>query len=208
MTCTEAKPAEAPYFYRVRGITPSPGNEWRCVNGVWEWRMTDHEKGQEPDASKKFESQFIACKTPVGYYKIEGEYLQVCKSTWGGYYYIKNYRKYNLSASWVYENITKPGAKEKAKSILPEKDPFVGLMQDPESGKWAGMDVGSNISRTIRAPFDKSAQWMQGIAGGGGLVRSLQTTAIVLMLFVLAIFYLIFVRGKGAEGVSVSAVGK
>lgn len=45
-------------------------------------------------------------------------------------------------------------------------------------------------------------------AGMGGLKRSLQTTAIVVMLFVALLIYIVFVKGKGAEGVSVSAVGK
>ena len=202
MTCTEAKPTEAPYYYRVRGINPSPDNDWVCVGGAWEWRMSDYEKAQEPDASKKFEAQFIACKNPVGHYKIKGEYVQVCRGTLGRYYFIKGYTKFNLSSSWVYENITKPGMKEAADSILPDKDPMINLLQDPETGKWWGED----ISKTIRAPFDKSVQWIQGV--GGGLKGTIASVGLVLMLFVALIIYLIFVRGKGAEGVSVSAVGK
>lgn len=41
----------------------------------------------------------------------------------------------------------------------------------------------------------------------GGLKRSLQMTGVVVMVFVLAIFYLIFVKGKGAEGATIGKVG-
>lgn len=43
---------------------------------------------------------------------------------------------------------------------------------------------------------------------GGGIKGMIASVGIVLMLFVALIVYIIFVRGKGAEGVSVSAVGK
>lgn len=49
------------------------------------------------------------------------------------------------------------------------------------------------------------------VGGGidtGGLKGTVASIGLVLMLFVALIIYLIFVRGKGAEGVSVSAVGK
>ena len=54
--------------------------------------------------------------------------------------------------------------------------------------------------------------WVKGfgekVGGLGGIKKSLQVTGLVLIAFVLVIFYIIFVKGKGAEGVSVSAVGK
>ena len=43
---------------------------------------------------------------------------------------------------------------------------------------------------------------------GAGIKRSAQLIAIVLMAFFAFLVYIIFVKGKGAEGVSVSAVGK
>ena len=42
----------------------------------------------------------------------------------------------------------------------------------------------------------------------GGIKQSMQIIAIVIMLFIAAIIYIIFVRGKGLKGVEVSAVGK
>jgi len=66
MACTEKKPEGIPYFYEARGITPTPGNGWVCDNGVWVWRASAQEKAQEPEASEKFEAQFIDCKNPQG----------------------------------------------------------------------------------------------------------------------------------------------
>jgi len=44
--------------------------------------------------------------------------------------------------------------------------------------------------------------------GANELKRSLQTMGLVLMLFVALLVYLVFVKGKGASGVNVTAVGK
>ena len=47
MGCNEnEKPEQPPYFYLSHGIAPTPGNDWKCVNGGWEWRQTDEEIGQ------------------------------------------------------------------------------------------------------------------------------------------------------------------
>ena len=196
--CTEKKPEGIPYFYQNRGIAPTPGNDWVCDNGVWVWRASSQEKAQEPEASEKFEAQFIDCKNPQGLHKIQGEYRQVCKD-WRGYYYVENFQKYNLSLGWVYENITKANAE----AILPKQDPLTSVLKDPTTGKWAGGDVGAKI----RAPFDKIATKLENISAGGGIMRAFQLSAIVLMLFVALIIYIIFVRGKGASGVTVGQVG-
>jgi hypothetical protein len=191
MTCIEEKPKEAPYYYRARGIKPSPENRWLCENGVWVWRMSTYEKAQEPEASKKFEGTFIECKNPAGFHKIEGDYRQVCKDL-RGYYYIKDFGRYNLSASWVYDNITKPKLEESIRAVMPEKDPLASWLQDPVTGKWKGGD----IKKPVLPQFKM-----------GGIKRSLQTTAIVVMIFFALLIYIVFVKGKGASGVTVGQVG-
>jgi len=196
MTCTDRKPEKVPYYYQVRGINPSPGNDWVCEGGQWVWRMSGHEKAQEPKASEKFEGQFVLCKNPVGVYKIGGSYRQVCRDL-RGYYYVENYSRFNLSANWAYENVIKP----KAKSLIPDKDPAESLLRDPESGKWWGAGVQEKAES-----LGERAKNL--IPDAGGLKQSLQVTGLVIMAFFALLLYIIFVRGKGAEGVSVSAVGK
>jgi hypothetical protein len=41
----------------------------------------------------------------------------------------------------------------------------------------------------------------------GGIKRSLQTTAVVVMIFFALLIYIVFVKGKGASGVTVGQVG-
>jgi len=195
MTCTEKKPEGIPYFYEVRGIVPTPGNDWVCDNGVWVWRASGQEKAQEPEASEKFESQFVECKSPQGFHKIDGEYRQVCKDL-RGYYYISDFQRYSLSLGWVYNNITKP----KAEAILPKEDPLTDILRDPETGRW----LGAGVSEKVRASFDKVEAKLGNIASPGAGLKAmvgLVGVIILVLLFLVALGYsgLGGAAGKAAE---------
>ena len=71
--------------------------------------------------------------------------------------------------------------------------------------KEAGKDIKYTIKKTVGGVSGKIGEATGGL---GGIKQSMQIIAVVVMLFIAAIIYIIFVKGKGAEGVSVSAVGK
>lgn len=74
---------------------------------------------------------------------------------------------------------------------------------------WLGSKVEKpSLPKIPKVPEIPKMPSLGDVTGVGDIKRSLQVSAVALMLFILAIFYLIFVRGKGAEGVSVTAVGK
>ena len=195
MSCKEKKPEGIPYYYQSREITPTPGNDWVCDNGVWVWRASSQEKAQEPEASRKFEETFIDCKNPQGHYKIEGEYRQVCRDLMG-YYYITDFQRYNLSLGWVHDNIIK----KKVKEALPKEDPLTEMLYDPGTGKW----VGGDISKKIRVPFDKIEAKLGNITSPGAGLKAmvgLVGVVILVLLFLVALGYsgLGGAAGKAAE---------
>ena len=77
----------------------------------------------------------------------------------------------------------------------------------------------------VNTPVEKETGWFDGFklptlkmpefklpslgvgSSLGDLKRSFQVSAVVLILFILAIIYVIFVKGKGASGVTVGKVG-
>lgn len=191
MTCEEKRPEGIPYYYRVRGITPTPGNDWVCKDGAWVWTMSSSEKAQEPDKNKVFEEQFVVCKNPQGHHKMsDGKYHQVCKGLWG-YYYIDNYEKFNLSTNWVYENITKPRLKE----AVPKVD-ITGraYLQDEDTGEWLGGDVGDKIV----APLTSIREQLGGIKMPSvGLPFKALGGVLVFLLVVVALLISVGYSGMG-----------
>ena len=102
-------------------------------------------------------------------------------------------------------------AKERAKTLERKAEKTVEERMIAKHG-------GENTEKAFRSLDEYEAEKgffglglkMPDLSIGDGLSdvkRGVQTTAIVLMMFVGLIIYLIFVKGKGAEGVTVGQVG-
>ena len=208
MGCSkENKPKTIPYYYINHHIAVEPGNDWYCVNGEWIWTVRGREEKEINDANKVADMQPYSemGRQDYGTIRYQGRWTTVWTDSVHGDYISIDGIHYKLKPDWW----TTTEKRRNAESQMLKQIPRVSIEEKMAAshgvvGKLLKGDEG--WSEAGRPEWLKVPQ-LPNISLPGGIMRAFQLSAVVLMLFFALIIYLIFVRGKGAEGVTVGQVG-
>lgn len=124
MSCkNEDKPKDIPYYYRSHNITPSPGNDWVCVNGEWIWTVRGIESVQVNIEEKKADNAPYTEPTRDMYGSItyRGKQRIVwCDSVYGDYIAVDGVH-YQLRTYWWKSHYNRTHGEAMISKVIPRK---------------------------------------------------------------------------------------